>query len=126
MVASSTAVILSLAHASEVFPGSMAGEKQYFGLNQFLGRTSTEVILSVACSESPSVISSYNCSIPSISSYNCSIPRFNDWEAVFWRSNCWVGSSIGGAVLVKAVLKEQLLGWKLNSTAAILSVELSA
>ena len=50
MVASSTAVILSLAHASEVFPGSMIGEKLYFGLNQFLGGTSTEVILSVICS----------------------------------------------------------------------------
>ena len=104
MVASSTAVILSLAHASEVFPGSMAGEKQYFGLNQFLGGTSTVVILSVACSESPSVISSYNCSIPSISSYNCSIPRFNDWEAVFSRS------SMGGAVFPGPMIGKQYFG----------------
>ena len=52
LVASSTALILSPAHAlpraSEVFPGSMIEENCILGLNQFLGGTSTEVILSVA------------------------------------------------------------------------------
>ena len=52
---------------------SLEEKKQYFGLNQFLGGTSTAAILSVARTEPPSVIRSYN----------CSIPGFNDWKAVF-------------------------------------------